>query len=73
MALREGRRYSFGIAEGEVVRHWWYGRREDLLTTSRETAALMESSGEPIALHGGQAVEFETASATLDPKTLDIA
>ena len=42
----------------------------NMLTLLRETAALTESSGEPIMLQGGQKVEFEATSTMHDPKTL---
>lgn len=60
-AVAEGHQYRYAVNQGKVVRHWWYGRRDDVMSPSRfgERTALSKSSGEPIVLEPVGPVKFE--------------
>ncbi|KAI9667808.1 MAG: hypothetical protein M1821_000627 [Bathelium mastoideum] len=53
-----GHRYRFGVREGEKVKWWREGRKEEVMSPSGEASGLGDASGEPINVDA-VAVEFE--------------
>ena len=59
-SLQEGHRFRFAVSEGEVVQHWWYGIRKDVMASSwRPRVGLLAPSGEPIQLISVEPLEFD--------------
>jgi len=57
-AIVEGHSYRFSVREGESVKWWWYGKRDDILAPPGGYATLEPASGEPITLGQVEATEF---------------
>lgn len=63
--LKEGHRYQLDVQEGEVVRWWRYGRKDEVMAPPGKAASLGEPSGEPIVLALPAPVDFEVKQEAL--------
>ncbi|KAL9095586.1 MAG: hypothetical protein Q9165_002018 [Trypethelium subeluteriae] len=58
-AVVPGHRYRFGVREGESVKWWRAGKREDVMSRPGEQSGLGDADGMPIVLYPVEAIEFE--------------
>ncbi len=57
--LVAGHRYRYGLREGEGIKWWWYGTKEEVLEGPGESAGYRQPSGDFIDFGIVEPVEFD--------------